>query len=88
MFKDFKTSCLDCFVVNSGIIFSLHTELNGVMFVIEIAMIMNQRNLWLETDCKLTVMTFKTSFTVPSKLKNRWLNCISLENNWYISKHH
>jgi hypothetical protein len=67
-----------CFVVNLGHSSSFEAELNGVMFVIEIAMFKRWSNLWIETDSKLSPLAFKNSSLVPWKLKNRWLNCLAI----------
>lgn len=81
IFRDYRASFMGCFAANIGITCSLHAELTGAMWAIEIA---NQRgwtNLWLECDSALVVAAFKTEHGIPWKLRNRWNNCILTTRN-------
>ncbi|KAG4384900.1 hypothetical protein GLYMA_13G358333v4 [Glycine max] len=39
------------------------------------------KDLWLESDSILVVLTFSNHTLVPWSIRNRWLNCIGLTKN-------
>lgn len=51
-------------------------EFIAAMTAIETAFDKNWRNLWLETDSKIVMMAFSSSFLVPWCIRNRWANCL------------
>ncbi|GAU16869.1 hypothetical protein TSUD_368180 [Trifolium subterraneum] len=71
IFRNSNGEFLCGFAENIGLSSALIAELYGAMNAIEIAASKNWRNLWLETDSTLVVMTFKSPQLVPWFLSNR-----------------
>lgn len=68
--------CLGCFATNLGQGSAIMAEFIAAMTAIETAFDKNWRNLWLETDSKIVMMAFSSSFLVPWCIRNRWANCL------------
>lgn len=77
-----------CFAENLGDDNDFHAELSAVMRAIELASQKGWRNLWLETDSYLVLLTSKKVSSIPCALRNRWKNCIiALKQMNYIISH-
>lgn len=72
IFRDSSGAAMGCFAVNLGIDHSLHTELNGAMYAIELAFDKGWHSLWLECDSMLVIQAFKSINIVLWRLRNRW----------------
>lgn len=68
IFWDYRASFVGCSAVNLGISYSLHAELTGVMWAIDIAANKGWSNLWLECDSSLAVAAFQSGRGIPWKL--------------------
>lgn len=78
IFRDHSATILGCFASNLGVSYSLHAELVGAMFAIELPFDKGWHNLWLECDSMLVVSAFSNVSLVPWHIRNRWKNCIYL----------
>jgi ribonuclease HI len=59
----------------------IHAELMAMILAMELAYSKGWKNLWLESDSKTALLAFENNNMVPWDLRNRWLNCRSLDTN-------
>ncbi|CAJ2636606.1 unnamed protein product [Trifolium pratense] len=78
IFRNHNADFLCCFAENTGLKSAFMAEICGAMRAIELANCRNWKNLWLESDSTLVVMTFNSSVLVPWELSNRWRNCLRI----------
>jgi ribonuclease HI len=76
IFRNNMADCLGCFATNQGQGSTLMAEFIAAMTAIETAFDKSWRNLWLETDSKVVMLAFSSSFLVPWCIQNRWANCL------------
>jgi ribonuclease HI len=76
IFRNNMADCLGCFATNLGQGSALMAEFIAAMTAIETAFDKSWRNLWLETDSKVVMLAFSSSFLVPWRIRNRWANCL------------
>jgi len=67
---------LGCFAVNLGPSSAIIAEFCAAMIAIEVAFEKGWRKLWLETDSRIVMLTFSSSFLVLWCIRNRWANCL------------
>jgi len=67
---------LGCFAVNLGHGSAIMAEFIAAMTAIEIVYDKCWGNFWLQTDSKVVMLAFSSSFTVPWSITNRWANCL------------
>lgn len=83
--RDHNGICIGCFAQNLGPVNAFHAEFSAAMLAIEAAHKLNTSCLWLETNSKLVVLSFKSPDMVPWQLKNRWLNCLYITRTMLFS---
>ena len=81
IFRDCNADHLGSFALKVENGNALKAELVGAMTAIEVAYERNWRKLWLETDSKLVVSTFKSNSIVRWQLRQRWNQCILLSQS-------
>jgi len=76
IFRNSNSDCLGCFASNLGPGSAILAEFCAAMTAIEIADEKGWRNFWLETDSKIVMLAFSSSFVVPWCIRNKWANCL------------
>jgi ribonuclease HI len=87
IFRNSDADCMGCFASNLGPGSAIMAEFSAAMIAIEVAHEKGWRNFWLETDSKIVMLAFSSSFIVPWHIRNRWSNCLikARQMNFIIS---
>lgn len=57
------------------------TELNDIMYAIEVTYRTGWNKLWVKCDFKIVVPAFNKLIIVSWRLQNKWHHCISITSN-------
>jgi len=76
IFRDFRGSFLGAFSSNLGEVSVYEAEITRLMMAMEFPAQNNWPSLCLESDSSSAVKAFKNHSLIPTRLRNRWHNCM------------